>query len=199
MERFARAESDGTNISMKTATIEDAFAILAASDDREYIGEAVSQLEHALQAAHFARQADKDPEVVLACLFHDIGHLCAPADAPEMDGLGVMDHEDIGARFLLSCGFSERLAELVRGHVQAKRYLVAKKKGYRAQVSAASQGTLEFQGGPMDEDEMRSFEEDPLFREKVFVRVCDERAKDVDLKPAPLESYRDMARGVLVG
>ena len=40
-----------------------------------YFGEPVSQLEHALQAAWFATQANSTPSLVAAALLHDIGHL----------------------------------------------------------------------------------------------------------------------------
>ena len=177
--------------------IRELFSIMEAANEREYIGESVSQLEHSLQAAHFARKANKDPEVILACLFHDIGHLCAPDEAKEMDGLGVVDHEGIGAQYLLSLGFPERVAELVGAHVQAKRYLVTKKKGYLENLSPASRGTLDWQGGPMSPQEINDFENDPLFEDKLFVRVCDERAKVIDLKVAPLDYYKKMTLTLL--
>ena len=41
----------------------------------QYGGEAVSQLEHALQCAALAEQAGQSAEMITACLFHDLGHL----------------------------------------------------------------------------------------------------------------------------
>ncbi len=38
-------------------------------------GEAVTQLEHALQAATLARESDASPQMIAAALLHDIGHL----------------------------------------------------------------------------------------------------------------------------
>lgn len=41
----------------------------------QYGGEAISQLDHALQCAALAEQAGQPPEMIAACLFHDLGHL----------------------------------------------------------------------------------------------------------------------------
>ena len=41
----------------------------------EYAGEGVSQLEHALQAAHAAEREGATPELVTAALLHDLGHM----------------------------------------------------------------------------------------------------------------------------
>lgn len=177
---------------IRQGVFEPVFALLQRAAERGYIGEEISQLEHALQAAHFAKKAGCSARVVLAALFHDIGHLCAPHGAAEMDGLGVVDHESIGAKFLLKHGFSRDVARLVAGHVQAKRYLAYKKPDYMRALSAASLGTLKFQGGPMSESEALAFETDPLFKEMVQVRKFDEAAKDPNLEVEGLESYRDL-------
>ena len=79
------------------------LGVLSASAESDYIGEDVNQLEHALQAAHFAREAGASDAQVLAALTHDIGHLLDP-EAPSMAGLGVIDHERVGADYLRSLG-----------------------------------------------------------------------------------------------
>ncbi|MBI3544740.1 MAG: HD domain-containing protein [Deltaproteobacteria bacterium] len=176
-----------------TDALRDVFAWLERSSSADYIGEPVSQLEHALQCAHFARKAAASDEVVLGALLHDIGHLVAPAEAPQMDGLGVVAHEEIGARYVLERGFSPTVAELVRGHVQGKRYLTYKNESYGARLSEASRRTLEFQGGAMTGREAAEFERDPLFKEKVQVRKFDEAAKRTDLDVEPLAFYAPLA------
>ena len=178
----------------------EVLEVLRKAAHSGYIGEPVSQLTHALQCAHFAREAEASDELVLAALLHDIGHLVAAPGAPQMAGLGVLGHEDLGARYLLDRGFSPKVADLVRGHVQGKRYLTFKNPAYFRRLSDASRGTLEFQGGPMTEAEAREFEADPLFREKVQLRKLDELGKRTDLEVAPLESYREMmARNISGG
>src|SRR5580692_2814955 len=90
----------------------------------EYAGEKVTQLEHMVQAAQLAADQGYDEEVVLAAFLHDIGHICESGHGDnEMDGFGIKDHEEIGAEFLKSRGFSKKVVRLVESHVEAKRYL----------------------------------------------------------------------------
>ena len=174
-------------------SVKKLMAPLMESESEDYIGEDISQLEHALQAAYWALQTKAPDEVVLAALFHDIGHLIAP-DAPQMDGLGVMDHETIGANFLMQHGCSQRVADLVAAHVGAKRYLCHRKPAYYKKLSEASKGTLEFQGGPMNEEEATHFESSPDFRYFLAIRSWDERAKDPNLEVPSIDSYIPMLK-----
>ena len=164
-------------------------AILDKFVDMDYIGEAVSQLEHSLQCAYFAEKCGHSDEIIIACLLHDIGHIALASPQPQMDGLGVINHEWIGARLLLEMGFSNTVAQLVGHHVNAKRYLSGKKPAYYRRLSSASQGTLTFQGGPMTASERAVFEALPLFKQILQVRAHDEKGKEVDLITPPLEYY----------
>jgi len=166
------------------------FALFDGMGQQAYIGERVTQLEHSLQAAHFAAQAGAPSEEILGALLHDVGHRSAPAGSPEMEDLGIVSHELIGANYLRHLGVHETVATLVEGHVQAKRYLVSKTPGYLERLSPASRRTLDFQGGPMTEQEMRHFELDPLFKAKLRVRHWDEQAKVPNLEVPGIESYR---------
>lgn len=166
--------------------------LLEASTNMDYIGEPVSQLEHMLQCAHFAAERGADDELVLAALLHDIGHLCAGPDAPQMAGLGVVRHEHIGADYLRAHGFSERVCTLVSAHVDAKRYLALRKVGYLERLSQASTGTLRHQGGPMSEAEAKQFEAHPLFQDFLKVRMWDEEGKQEHLATPDLASYRPL-------
>ncbi|MDP4148434.1 MAG: HDIG domain-containing protein [Bacteroidota bacterium] len=158
----------------------------------EYAGEKVSQLEHMAQAAQLAESQGCDEEVVLAAFLHDIGHICASAAKEQMDGFGAVDHEGIGAEFLSERGFSRKVVRLVESHVEAKRWLTLREPGYYEQLSAASRKTLEYQGGPMDEDEAAAFEQYPLFELIIKMRKWDEQAK-VEHRPLPaLAHYHDM-------
>ena len=174
------------------------FSLMAESANMEYYGEDVSQLEHALQCAKLAADIRSDDETVIAALLHDIGHICDP-DAEQMGDVGAVDHEGIGADFLLGLGFSEKVAELVRAHVVAKRYLTFAKPAYAAKLSPASVETLTHQGGPMTADEAADFEQDPLFTEKLRMRSWDEQGKIPGLAVPPLESYRAMVLAHLTG
>jgi 2-amino-1-hydroxyethylphosphonate dioxygenase (glycine-forming) len=161
--------------------------------DGDYIGEPVSQLEHMCQCAEIAESEGYDEEIILAAFFHDIGHFCEHlTDVKQMGGLGVVDHEKLGADFLRQHGFSETIASLVQNHVQAKRYLTCKSPAYYDKLSKASKKTLEFQGGKMTEEEARNFEADQLFELHIRLRTWDERAKESDIPLPPLDKYRQM-------
>ncbi|HEX4849857.1 MAG TPA: HD domain-containing protein [Puia sp.] len=159
----------------------------------EYAGEKVTQLEHMVQAAQLAEEQGYDEEVILAAFLHDIGHICEAGHGDnEMDGFGIMDHEEIGATFLLNKGFSKKIVRLVESHVEAKRYLTYKSPAYYAQLSDASKKTLDFQGGPMTKEEAEAFESYPLFDLIIQMRKWDEQAK-IEHKPLPdLERFRKM-------
>ncbi|HEV3414334.1 MAG TPA: HD domain-containing protein [Puia sp.] len=166
----------------------------------EYAGEKVSQLEHMAQAAQLAEAQGYDEEVVLAAFLHDIGHISAAARGDgamsasrgEMDGFGIMDHEELGAEFLREKGFSKKVTRLVESHVEAKRYLTYKDPAYYSNLSAASKRTLEYQGGPMTAEEATAFEQYPLFGLIIRMRNWDEQAK-IEHQPLPdLQHYREM-------
>ena len=145
------------------------------------------------QCAQLAEEGGFDNEVILAAFFHDIGHLLEHVmPAGQMDGFGVIDHEKMGAEYLLQKGFSERIAKLVAAHVPAKRYLTFKYPEYYAQLSEASKRTLEFQGGVMTEEEAMAFEADQLHPLYIQLRKWDEQAKETE-KPLPsLDHYRKL-------
>jgi phosphonate degradation associated HDIG domain protein len=172
----------------------------------EYSGEKVSQLEHMVQAAQLAEEQGYDEEVILAAFLHDIGHISEAASTEEsmsasgqksasregMEGLGIKDHEELGAEFLRKKGFSKKIVRLVESHVEAKRYLTIKDPAYYSQLSEASKKTLEYQGGPMTREEAEAFEQYPLFSLIIQMRKWDEQAK-IENKPLPdLQHYRQM-------
>jgi phosphonate degradation associated HDIG domain protein len=153
-----------------------------------YGGEAVTQREHALQAAHFARQTGASPALVAAALLHDIGHLLhdLPDDAPDQ---GVDDrHEQLGAAWL-SRWFGPETAEPVRLHVAAKRYLCAAEPAYFEHLSEPSLVSLRLQGGPMSADELQQFRASPHFEAAVLLRRWDEAAKIPGMAVAEVEQY----------
>ncbi len=158
--------------------VNEIFSLYERFGDEDYIGEPVSQLEHMSQAAALAKEEGYDDEVILAAFFHDIGHLCADAaSVGSMDGMGNIDHEKLGADYLIERGFSARIANLVNGHVIAKRYLTYKYPEYYSKLSAASKATLEFQGGPMNVDEAAAFEKNPDAELIIRLRHWDDMAK----------------------
>ena len=181
-------------------TTDEIIGLYESYGGAEYAGEKVSQLEHMVQAAQLAEAQGFDEEVILAAFLHDIGHISEAAkedngavpDQHRMGAFGIKDHEELGAEFLRGKGFSKKIARLVESHVEAKRYLTIKDPAYYAQLSEASKKTLEYQGGPMSEEEAAAFEQYPLFDLIIRMRIWDEEAK-IENQPLPdLRHYRQM-------
>jgi phosphonate degradation associated HDIG domain protein len=169
-------------------TIDEILRLFELRGDSEYGGEAVTQREHALQASHFARQTGASPALVSAALLHDIGHLLhdLPDDAPDQ---GVDDrHEQLGAAWLARW-FGPNVAEPVRLHVTAKRYLCALEPGYLEHLSEPSRVSLALQGGPMSADQMAQFQASPHFADAVLLRRWDEAAKTPRMPVRGIEEY----------
>lgn len=159
----------------------------------EYSGEKVSQLEHMVQSAQLAKEEGFSNEVVLAAFLHDIGHIAEKiTDENSMSSYGIKDHEAIGASFLEDRGFSFRVTRLVASHVAAKRYLTSREPGYYDKLSEASKRTLDFQGGPMSDEEADLLEEDPLFREIIQMRRWDETAKLENQTIPSLDIFKEL-------
>jgi gamma-butyrobetaine dioxygenase len=156
-----------------------------------YFGEPVSQLEHATQAAWFASQATSPPALVAAALLHDIGHLLHDRGENVADAGIDTCHEEAGYAWLLA-RFGPAVAEPVRLHVAAKRYLCAVDPAYFALLSPASVQSLALQGGPFTEEQAREFERRPWYREAVQLRRWDDAAKQPGLAVPLLEEYRTL-------
>ncbi|UTH74843.1 phosphonate degradation HD-domain oxygenase [Chromobacterium sp. IIBBL 290-4] len=145
---------------------------------RQSYGEAVSQFDHAIQAATLARDWGHDDTLIAAAFLHDVGHLLEQEGMEAMGAYGAMAHDKLGEDYLLSLGFNPAVAMLVGAHVAAKRYLCAVDPGYRARLSPASEATLGYQGGPMSPEEADAFACHPDREAMLTLRRLDEAAKD---------------------
>lgn len=161
-----------------------------------YGGEAVTQQEHALQAAWSAEKSGADAPLITAALLHDIGHLLheLPDDAPDA---GIDDrHEALGERWLAR-HFDAEVTEPVRLHVAAKRYLCAVEADYFAALSPTSVQSLALQGGKFSASEVQEFESSPFFREAVQLRRWDDEAKIVAMQTPDLAHFLSYTRACL--
>ncbi|MEX2647998.1 MAG: TauD/TfdA family dioxygenase [Alphaproteobacteria bacterium] len=167
------------------------LGILTRHGGDAYLGEPVTQLEHALQSAHAAELANAPKALVVAALLHDIGHFLH--DLPEDCALHGLDsrHEDVGGAFLARC-FGPEVAEPVRLHVDAKRYLAATESWYDGLLSDASKLSLRLQGGPLDEASARAFDARPYARDAVALRRWDEAGKVAGAQTPDLRHYRPL-------
>jgi gamma-butyrobetaine dioxygenase len=169
------------------------FARLEDRGRRAFYGEAVSITDHMLQAAHAAERDGAPPALVAAALLHDVAYVVhEPADDRALDAA----HPAIGAHFLAR-HFGPAVAEPVRLHVAAKRYLCAMDPDYRAALSAASIRTLEVQGGPFSQAEAGAFQALPHAHDAIRLRRWDDAAKVAGARTPDLEHYRALLERLL--
>jgi phosphonate degradation associated HDIG domain protein len=173
----------------------EVLALFSRGGAEAYIGEPVSVREHALQSAFFAQQAHAAPALIVASLLHDVGHLVE--DVPDDIDEWTEDarHEEVGSRWLAQ-RFGPEVAEPVRLHVAAKRYLCATNAAYFAKLSSASIHTLHLQGDPMSPSEVTLFEKETYFKDALRVRVWDDRGKIAGLATPALEDYRSLVESL---
>ncbi len=171
------------------------FQVFRERGQRHY-GESVSEQEHALQTAEFARQYSEPDSLVLSCLLHDYGHMLH--DLGENIAEQGIDarHEELGA-WLLKDWFPEEILQPIRQHVASKRYLCQRNAQYRNSLSPSSQRSLQLQGGPMTETEASAFEALPFFDLCVRLRLYDDMGKVPQMPTATIESYEPLIRRFL--
>lgn len=172
----------------KNQIIDQIIATFRERGHRQY-GEDVTESQHALQCATFARQNGESQAIVAACLLHDYGHLVHDLGEDIAD-LGVdAQHETLGANRLAQW-FTADVVEPVRLHVAAKRYLCWKDPGYNDGLSEASQQSLRLQGGPMTDDEGIAFEKNPHFENAIRLRRYDDMGKLPEMQTPDFEDFR---------
>ncbi len=174
--------------------------IIALFEDRGgslYGGEPVTQLQHALQSAALAENSGAPAALIVAALLHDVGHLLhdLPDTAPD-DGIDD-HHESSGGNYLRDI-MPDAVIQPIRLHVPAKRYLCAVDPSYASTLSEPSVVSLNLQGGPMDDDEVKAFQAEPFSSDAVRLRRWDDEAKVPDLVTPPLSHFADYLRQVAV-
>ena len=164
--------------------------------DQNYGNESVTQLQHALQCASLAEEENVGPQLISAALIHDIGHILDANELPEENELDLDDkHEHLGYEWLFS-RFGPAVADPVKLHVAAKRYLCTKNPFYQETLSPTSYKSFLDQGGIMSDTEIEIFENEPFNKEAVQLRIWDDKAKD-PFKKTPtyshFETYLELA------
>jgi predicted HD phosphohydrolase len=173
-------------------TTDAVFDLMAQRGTGRYGLSDVTQLEHALQSAALAAGRRLGDELVIAALLHDIGHLLVGEDV-NLAAEGVDDvHEETAARALVSL-YGSDVAEPVRLHVAAKRYLCGTNPSYYDKLSQDSKASLALQGGPMSRAEITAFDALEHRAAALALRIIDDEAKVQGLATAGLESYRPTA------
>ena len=181
-------EKNNSSISEKIIKLYEKYGI------SDYIGESITQTEHALQCAYLAEINSELTNydnfvrecVIVAALMHDIGHLVG-LENNEMQmesktvingaNLGIVGHENIGSNYLKECGMPQLVCELVGSHVFAKRYLCTMDKEYMEKLSDASRETFYMQGGFLTFEETMKFKSSNLQELKILLRKFDDQGK----------------------
>jgi phosphonate degradation associated HDIG domain protein len=175
--------------------IDQIIGLYETKGGREYEGEGVSQLEHALQSAHRAEQDGAAPELVCAALLHDIGHLINDrGETPTLRGEDDL-HQYMALPFLRPA-FPEAVLGAIRLHVDAKRYLCAIRPGYREALSEDSKRSLALQGGVFAPAQAERFIRQPFAADAVKVRLWDDAAKVPGLPTPGLAHFEAILRTV---
>ncbi|HEY2596452.1 MAG TPA: HD domain-containing protein [Chloroflexota bacterium] len=173
--------------------IADLFASEGATD---YLGEAVTQVAHMLQAATLAEGAGAGPPLVAAALLHDVGHFTGTVSGRDLMRGTDNKHSEQGANWLARW-FGPEVTEPVRLHVDAKRYLCAIEPGYLQRLSPASVYTLGVQGGPMGEHEAAEFTAKPFAADACRVRRWDDEAKVSNAPTPAFEHFGPVLAGLV--
>ncbi|KAJ1923605.1 hypothetical protein GGI09_000338 [Coemansia sp. S100] len=198
------------------------FEILENSDEEEHISGNMTQLDHALRVANLAKVESADEDIILAALMLDTGELMvnlssshnAEGDIIQFQLGGyprnmsdTFDSDEVDDIIVRKFGFSNKTCELVESNTFAKSYLgsitpeglvsiIPRNIGIITpeDLAAGVEATILMSGGLLSPTEMRKFEKDLLFKQKVQLAVWDvAAAKTTGDKPLALDTYRDMA------
>lgn len=168
--------------------LDDIERLFSLKGDLMYTGEPVTQLEHALQTAWLAEKSGADDALVTACLLHDLGHMLNDqGDTPTLRGLDDA-HQYIVLPFLRGL-FPDYVLDVIKLHVDAKRYLCCVNPDYWAALSADSQRSLELQGGIYDRAQCAAFISQVAAMDAVKLRQWDDEAKLPDTATPALAHF----------
>ncbi|KAJ2750127.1 hypothetical protein GGI19_005286 [Coemansia pectinata] len=163
---------------------------------------------HALQAAHRAKNEGADEETIVAALLQDIGRFCPPpeewSDNPGKTQASYqlydaatnytsVDYGRLGADYLRMLRFPTKTCELVESYTMAKRYLMSVDFTYLDYLKETNSLPLDFHGKQLSSDEMSEFEKDPLFHQKVQLRKWSSIVESSGDNPPSFDTYFDMA------
>jgi [1-hydroxy-2-(trimethylamino)ethyl]phosphonate dioxygenase len=154
-----------------------------------YGSEQVSQLQHALQCAVFAKRQGAGSAMIAAALLHDLGHIIDHQPMPESDNQNLDDAHEQRAYQWIKSNFGKSVADPVRLHVAAKRYLCTVEPEYLAKLSPASLKSFHDQGGLMSQSQIDDFRDEPFAFEAVELRRWDDLAKDPTMQTPAIDDF----------
>ncbi len=152
--------------------------------------------EHMIQSAMLAEKNNCSSSLVCASLLHDYGHFILDDPDQLVDKKEDGKHENV-AYLYLKRYFKKSVVEPIKIHVKAKRYLVRNKKYYNI-LSKASKISLNLQGGVMNDDEAKKFEDEKYFDDAIKLRKFDEAAKKKGIKMKDINDYKNLLNSNLL-
>lgn len=168
----------------------DVQAIFEQRGNEQYAEECVTQLQHALQCGTLAEREGQDEALVVASFLHDIGHIIeVDGTLPEGCTEDLHDFHEEKSYPWLRDNLGERIAQSVRLHVAAKRYLCTTNESYLNLLSKTSVKSFYDQGGMMSAEEIATFQANEFFEEAVALRLLDDKAKDEQAQTPPLAYF----------
>ena len=152
--------------------------------------------EHMIQTAMLAEKKNSSSNLVCSSLLHDYGHFIL--ENPDNLVIDSKDgkHEEVGCEFLKKYFVKDVLGP-IKNHVKAKRYLARDNKYYKL-LSKASEVSLKLQGGIMNDEEAKKFENNEFFENSIKLRKFDEIAKKSGLKIKSINEYKNLLASKLI-
>ncbi len=189
---------------MSVGSVDSLLALYRSPAGTAFYDEHVTELEHALQCADRAIDDGANDSLVVAALFHDIGHLLAggaatmsPTADVEPTFPQVDDHHEATGAQALRRWFGPDVTAVVALHVEAKRYLCGTDATYRSALSASSVHSLGMQGGAMSADQAAVFRCRRGWADAVRLRRWDDAAKVAGAATRSLDDHRGRIAAVV--
>tara|TARA_B100000029_G_scaffold58919_1_gene53058 strand:+ start:1494 stop:2030 length:537 start_codon:yes stop_codon:yes gene_type:complete len=161
-----------------------------------YLGEKVTMSEHMIQTAMIAEKMKCSDDLICSSLLHDYGHFLLEDPDNLINLKKDGQHEEIGYRFLKKYFVKDVLGP-IKHHVTAKRYLARNKKYYNL-LSNASKISLKLQGGILNEQQAKNFENNEFFENSIKLRKFDEQAKKFGAKIRSIHEYKNLLISKLI-
>lgn len=128
---------------------------------------------HSLWCAHQAVDAKCDNPMIVAAMFHDIGHYILAGDSEISDYDKDVEHAVVGSNWLARW-YPESVCAPIAMHVDAKRYLATVDRGYQSLLEGGSLQSFKNQGGYMNDNELNLFRNNKYFARAVKLRLFDD-------------------------
>lgn len=129
--------------------------------------------KHSLWCAHQAVEAKCDNPMIVAAMFHDIGHCILSGDSEISDYEQDLAHAVVGSNWLARW-YPEIVCAPIAMHVDAKRYLTTVDKCYHSRLKGGSWQSFKNQGGYMNHNELKLFRDNKHFKRAIKLRLFDD-------------------------